>query len=172
MQTFTTREAEIAATGGILGGMFAVVIAFYIITIIASWRIFVKAGEKGWKSLIPIYNFYILYKICGMKKWFWISIIVSIAVSVLLAIFKFDSVALYDAEKLKAVNWSDNVPALCVLIAECIFALIVNIMYVRNTSKVFGKGVGFAICLFFFTPICWLILGFGKAKYNKKALKK
>lgn len=36
------------------------IMAFFIIVY---WIIFTKAGEEGWKSLIPIYNVYILYKI-------------------------------------------------------------------------------------------------------------
>ena len=36
------------------------IMAFFIIV---HWIIFTKAGEEGWKSLIPIYNVYILYKI-------------------------------------------------------------------------------------------------------------
>ncbi len=36
---------------------------FYILVIIAAWRIFEKAGEAGWKAIIPIWNIYILYKI-------------------------------------------------------------------------------------------------------------
>ena len=29
---------------------------WYIILAIANWRIFTKAGEAGWKSIIPILN--------------------------------------------------------------------------------------------------------------------
>ena len=36
------------------------IMAFFIFVY---WIIFTKAGEEGWKSLIPIYNVYILYKI-------------------------------------------------------------------------------------------------------------
>jgi len=36
------------------------IMAFFIIVY---WIIFTKADEEGWKSLIPIYNVYILYKI-------------------------------------------------------------------------------------------------------------
>ena len=36
------------------------IMAFFIFVY---WIIFTKAGEEGWKSLIPIYNIYILYKI-------------------------------------------------------------------------------------------------------------
>ena len=40
---------------------------FGVLVIIGLWKIFTKAGEKGWKSLIPIYNVYILFKISGRK---------------------------------------------------------------------------------------------------------
>ena len=29
---------------------------FYILIAVAAWRIMVKAGEPGWKGIIPIYN--------------------------------------------------------------------------------------------------------------------
>jgi hypothetical protein len=38
--------------------------------IIFLWRLFVSAGEKGWYSLIPIYNIIILLKIVRLK-WFF-----------------------------------------------------------------------------------------------------
>ena len=31
---------------------------FYILIAVAEWRIMVKAGEPGWKGIIPIYNIY------------------------------------------------------------------------------------------------------------------
>jgi len=37
------------------------------------WKIFEKAGEKGWKALIPIYNYYIWLKIIK-RPWWWIFI--------------------------------------------------------------------------------------------------
>ena len=45
------------------------VIAFYVALVVAQWKIFVKAGEEGWKSIIPIYNVIILYKISGLSPW-------------------------------------------------------------------------------------------------------
>ena len=32
---------------------------------------FEKAGEKNWKAWIPVYNTYMLCKICWKTKWFW-----------------------------------------------------------------------------------------------------
>ena len=34
-----------------------------VLTIVALWKMFTKAGEAGWKCLIPIYNVYIMYQI-------------------------------------------------------------------------------------------------------------
>lgn len=42
-----------------------IAIALCILEIVALWRIFTKAGEKGWNCLIPIYNMYILFKIAN-----------------------------------------------------------------------------------------------------------
>ena len=45
------------------------VIVFYVVwNIIVSWRIFVKAGEKGWKSLIPIYDVITTIKIIDNSR--------------------------------------------------------------------------------------------------------
>src|SRR5271170_4087212 len=42
-------------------------------TIVGLWKIFEKAGEKGWKALIPIYNYHIWIKILK-RPWWWIFI--------------------------------------------------------------------------------------------------
>ena len=43
-----------------------ILIPFLVFIIICRWKIFVKAGQEGWISLIPIYNTYILTtKIAG-----------------------------------------------------------------------------------------------------------
>ncbi len=41
----------------------AIGIIMYIIFMIAAWKMFEKAGEVGWKAIIPIWNVYILFKI-------------------------------------------------------------------------------------------------------------
>lgn len=32
-----------------------------VLTIVASWKLFEKAGLQGWKAIIPIYSTYCLY---------------------------------------------------------------------------------------------------------------
>ena len=42
-----------------------------VLWIVAGWQIFTKAGEAGWKVLIPIYNVIVLLKIVG-RPWWWV----------------------------------------------------------------------------------------------------
>jgi hypothetical protein len=42
-----------------------------ILMIAALWKVFTKAGQPGWASIIPIYNVYVLCKIGGKSGW-WV----------------------------------------------------------------------------------------------------
>lgn len=59
------------------GGGAAILIFFLLFLVIVGlmiagmWKVFTKAGQPGWASLIPIYNFYILIKIAERPGW-WI----------------------------------------------------------------------------------------------------
>ena len=55
-------------------GVWAVWCIIFLIVIIAWWKIFEKAGQPGWKAIIPIYNLYILLKIVGKPGW-WLLLI-------------------------------------------------------------------------------------------------
>ena len=58
----------------LLGGMYLMIaFAWWLLQIIANWRIFTKAGEAGWKSIIPIYGDYISYKIAWQPAYFWLT---------------------------------------------------------------------------------------------------
>ncbi len=48
-----------------------IVIIFFILCIIGLWKIFIKAGQQGWKVLIPLYDLYIWLKIIDKHKNFW-----------------------------------------------------------------------------------------------------
>lgn len=41
-----------------------------IIMLVALWKIFKKAGKKGWESIIPIYNLIVLLEISGLPTWY------------------------------------------------------------------------------------------------------
>ena len=71
--TMSAEELELAENivGGALAGTllvtYAILFIVGIIMIVANWKIFTKAGEKGWKSLIPIYNTVVLFRIAGIS---------------------------------------------------------------------------------------------------------
>jgi signal peptidase I len=52
-----------------------ILIVILLASIAGLWKVFEKAGEKGWKALIPIYNFYLWLKIM-QKPWWWIFIFI------------------------------------------------------------------------------------------------
>ncbi len=62
-----------------LAGLFAfgaVIMVVYlivlIVTLVALWKVFVKAGVEGWKAIIPVYNGWVLAEIAGKPGWWGI----------------------------------------------------------------------------------------------------
>ena len=47
-----------------------------LIVIVSIWKIFGKAGQPGWKSIIPIYNIYVLFRIAGKPGWWLIFVFI------------------------------------------------------------------------------------------------
>ena len=69
--SYTTTSTSSSSSGG--GAFFAVFLILAlivaIVAIVALWKIFEKAGEKGWKAIIPIYNSWTLFEIAGKPGW-------------------------------------------------------------------------------------------------------
>jgi hypothetical protein len=61
-----------------------VVLLIAVVTIAAHWKMFEKAGEKGWKSIIPLYNAYILFEIAGYNGWMFLLLLIPIVNFVIL----------------------------------------------------------------------------------------
>ena len=40
-----------------------------VMIIVGEWKLFEKAGEAGWKILIPFYNVYTYFRIAGRNGW-------------------------------------------------------------------------------------------------------
>jgi len=58
------------ATGAGAGGMIVFIqLALGILMLVSMWRIFTKAGQPGWASIVPIYNAYVLLKVAGKPGW-------------------------------------------------------------------------------------------------------
>ncbi|MEW4413302.1 DUF5684 domain-containing protein [Clostridium sp. AN503] len=139
--------SESAAVGILLASMGLVlvcVLGWYVIQAIALWRIFTKAGEAGWKSLIPFYNGYTQYKITWNTTMFWVGLAATI-------------VGTFMTNMDGAVSIIGGVIALA--------GYIVNIIGMHKLSLAFGHGVGFTLGLIFLNPIFILILGFSGDQY-------
>ena len=143
-----TSSSAIAILGGFFLVFSIVFLLLYVLLIIAMWKIFSKAGESGWKSLIPIYNVYIYFKIAGMKKYFWILVCSSIIVAIIQSILGKEAAVSEIASSIFGI-------------ISCVF----SIMHCFKLSKSFGKGIGYTLGLIFLPTIFTLILGFGSAEY-------
>ncbi|MCK4956663.1 MAG: hypothetical protein KAS49_03440 [Candidatus Cloacimonetes bacterium] len=60
-----------ALMGSMSAGMWLFALALSVFAIIASWKLFVKAGQPGWAALIPIYNMLVTLRV-AKKPWWWI----------------------------------------------------------------------------------------------------
>ena len=89
----STREMEMmlemvgGAIGSFIGPILGTLLSGVILTYCIRWFVFVKAGEKGWKALIPFYSDYVQYKIVWDGRIYLALLIGFIASPVLGAIF-------------------------------------------------------------------------------------
>ena len=74
------------------GGGFGLIVglAILLIAIIAHWKIFTKAGQHGWTSIIPILNLIVLLKIVKRPIWWIILMLIPIVNIVVLIIVLVD----------------------------------------------------------------------------------
>ena len=70
---YATDTAAATGLGAILGAFLGIILVIglvvAIIQLAGMWKVFTKAGEKGWKCIIPIYNLVILFRISGLSPW-------------------------------------------------------------------------------------------------------
>ena len=135
----------------VLGGIYLIIaLAWWILQIVANWRIFTKAGEAGWKSIIPVYSDYISYKIAWQTGYFWLVFILGLVASCI---------------QTYANPTGDNAMLLMIVSLIRIIAGIISIMYSVKLARAFGRGTLFAVGLIFLQPIFMLILGLGDDRY-------
>ena len=159
MNSLTTTQS--LAVGSLLGGAAAFVSIFYILLIIAWWKLFIKAGEKGWKSIIPIYNIYIYCRIIGINFWIYV-VAIPIALSILQTIATGNN---FNAENPSGFAVFANL----LLGAYTIFLAIYEAIKLGDAFK---KGTGFKVGTVCFPHIFLFILAFGSAKYHGAKAKK
>ena len=66
-------DAAYAAAASGVSAVYAILsLAISVLTLVAMWKLFVKAGKAGWKCLIPFYNTYCLYDIAWGNGWLFL----------------------------------------------------------------------------------------------------
>ena len=118
--------------------------AMGVLTLVAKWKIFTKAGEKGWKSLIPVYSTYVEFGFTWNRLQ-GILVLASLLVArIITGIASPDSV-IYGLAAIPAI-----------------YAGVAGLIQIHKLSKAFGHGFGFTLGLIFLNPIFLMILAFGK----------
>jgi hypothetical protein len=70
-----------------IGFFIILYIVIIVLSIISSWKIFEKAGREGWIALIPFYNIYVHFEICGKPGWWTFLFFVPLANIYVLVMF-------------------------------------------------------------------------------------
>ena len=137
-------------------------IVFLVMLIIAHWKMYSKAGEPGWKSLIPIYSDYVLYKLVWSPSAFWIYFLLNIGTVV--AAFLSGTFVVSSNGQVIATgegNMVFSIIALALALITVIWAIVLQV----KTAVAYDRGTGTALGLIFLPSIFTLYLGFGSARY-------
>jgi hypothetical protein len=62
------------------------ILLIWVVMIAAFWRIYEKAGQPGWASIIPIYNFIVWLKIIN-KPWWWLLLLLVPLVNIVIIVW-------------------------------------------------------------------------------------
>ena len=156
---------------------FVVELAILTVMIVATWKLYKKAGEPGWAAIVPFYNSYIMYKISGKKNLFWGSLVCGIGAVISYAVMLIEAYepdpyyyrARYKGGQFYSYSYGNpdiNVALIGVcavlLLVFAIVSLVLRILMCIGLAKSFGHGGGFACGLIFLNIIFICILGFSK----------
>ena len=125
-----------------------------VLTYCIRWFIFRKAGEDGWKALVPFYSDYINYKIVWDGKMYLLLLVASVFQTVVSGIFTLihPIVGMFFGIVLGTIVGG----------AKVVCELILQFKYARA----FGKNDYFGVGMYFLNNVFTAILAFGEAKYK------
>ena len=147
--------------------------AWGVLPVIGIWLVFEKAGEKGWKAVIPFYNMYTLLKL-GDKKKFWGlylagCILYIITACIVIMYLMWVLMAFIFALGAVDLGWDTIATMLPVVgifsiavIAGYIMMMVAMIHGYAGICKKMNQGAGMVVGLIFLGPIFWMLLGAGK----------
>lgn len=131
----------------------AISAVIWIIIKISQWIIFQKAGYAGWKSLIPIYDTFVLLHIIQRPQW-WGFLLIGTSILQLLITSNSNP---EQAESLIMQFLSGTIT---------LIAFFYSVRMTHGLSKAFGRGVGFTFGLLFLPVIFYPMLALGSARYQ------
>ena len=134
------------------------VVFIFVLSLIGKFFIFEKMGMPGWKSLIPIYSDYLLFRELIGAGYFW-----GYIASALLA---------GSCSALVTIGMVSGVMEFLFIItavAACTVTIAIQIKLAHSLSKSFGHGIGYTFGLIFIEPIMLMILGLGNNRYARAA---
>ena len=134
------------------------VVFIFALSLIGKYFIFEKMGMPGWKSLIPIYGDYLLFRELIGSGYFW-----GYIASALLA---------GSCSALVTIGMVSGVMEFLFVIAavaSCTVTIAIQIKLAHSLSKSFGHGIGYTFGLIFIEPIMLMILGLGNNRYARAA---
>lgn len=143
-----------SAYGAFIGVMAAVCLLLIVVSIIANWKIFEKAGRPGWHAIIPFLSDYDLFDMSWDARHGLIYICVLLLTSFC-----------------TGVKGMENAPQALIGIVGTVSGLLGMAMLILQAvraiklSKAFGHDIGFGIGLLIVPFIFMLILGFGNSEY-------
>ena len=126
----------------------------YTIESVAFYFLFDKAGEKNYKGLIPVYRYYILYKLTWHSAYFYPYIVLKIVMQILN--YYVDILIGYEKITFALIPFS------VVLLAVGIVTLLLEIMQKIKMGKAFSRKNGFIVGLILLPHIFLFILAFSK----------
>ncbi len=77
--TTNVDGGTVAAIMAAVAAYFLFLMVFVVLSVIAMWKVFEKAGKPGWAALVPIYNTIILLEVVGRPVWWVVLMFVPIA---------------------------------------------------------------------------------------------
>lgn len=143
-------------------------IAITVFTIVCMWKVFTKAGEGGWKILIPIYNVYIQFKIANAKKRFWACFLLTLAIPVILATM-IEGI-IYEMQMLGAcIIDNDRAIRLLAILILALVGFVINVTVNFSMAKAFGLPGIFGLGLWLLPFIFYAIIAFsGSIQYASR----
>ncbi|MBE5811077.1 MAG: hypothetical protein E7318_09130 [Clostridiales bacterium] len=143
-----------AFTGTIGSMMTAVILSAFTLTLCMRWFLFTKAGEKGWKALIPFYSDYALYKLVWSGR-IYLALMIGFGAAFVTG-FTFGLIS---------AGFGGFLAFVIAIVVASAYALASLILQFK-TARAFGQNNFFALGLYLLNPAFVAILAFGDCEYK------